>query len=199
MEAWADAAYFGDLKDLEKTYGEEFGSQLKASILAFPHGLKKLAATIPIRNHGPFPLIHSDFAFWNVVVDDDYKVLGVIDWEFAHSGPWETVHFPSCYMPTPAPMGPTEWYDDDGMPKDPDLKEAFREMDEYVDAVRKVERSKDLPPTLSAVLSDRAGQDLALAMKLYTDDGKHGYYSNILEKHSQRWGGGNKDLEAAQL
>ena len=81
---------------------------------------------------------------------------------------------------------------DDGLPKDPDEKEAFREMNEYVDAVRQVERSKNLPPTLSAVLSDRAGQDLAHAMQLYTDDGKHGYYSNILEKHSQRWGGGNE-------
>ena len=183
MEAWADAAYFGDLKDLEKGYSEESASQLKASILAFPPRLKKLAATIPIRNHGPFPLIHSDFASWNVVVDDDYKVLGLIDWEFARSGPWETVHFPSCFMPTPAPMSPTEWYDDDGMPTYPDVIKGFREMDEYVDVVRQVERSKDLPPTLSAVLSDRAGQDLALAMKLYSDDGQHGYYSSVLEKY----------------
>lgn len=132
-------------------------------------------------------------------MDDDFKALGLIDWEFSHSGPWETVHFPLYFMPTPAPMCPAEWYDDDGMPKDPDEKEAFREMNEYVDAVRQVERSKNLPPTLSAVLSDRAGQDLAQAMQIYTDDGKHGYYSNILEKHSQRWGGGNEDLKAAQV
>ena len=96
-------------------------------------------------------------------------------------------------------MGPAEWYDDDGIPTDPDVIEGFREMDEYVDVVRQVERSKDLPPTLSAVLSDRAGQDLALAMKLYTDDGKHGYYSSVLEKHSERWAEGSKDVKAAQL
>ena len=35
-------------------------------------------------------------------------------------------------------------------------------------------RLKDVSPTLSAVLSDRARQDLALAMRLYMNDGKLG-------------------------
>ena len=83
LEAWADAAKFDDLERLEEMYGKEQGNRIKASIFAFPPGLANLAATIPVRNHGPFPLIHSDFALWNVVVDDNYKVLGVIDSEYA--------------------------------------------------------------------------------------------------------------------
>ena len=197
MEAWADAAKFDDLERLEEMYGKEQGNRIKASILAFPPGLTKLAATIPVRNHGPFPLIHSDFALWNVVVDDNYKVLGVIEWEYAQSGPWEMVHFPTCFMPAPVPMGPSEWSDDAGTPDW--LKVSFREMEGYVDVVRQAERAKNLSPTLSAVLSDPAGRDLAYAMRLYTVDGKHGYYARILEKHRERWGGGNKDSEAAQL
>lgn len=58
---------------------------------------------------------------------------------------------------------------------------------------------KDLSGTLSAVLSDRAGQDLALAMRLYIHDGKLGYYSTILERHRESWSGGSKHSEAAQL
>lgn len=207
LEAWAEAAQFPNLESVrESCVGaaggkavddkdtEERISRLEASILAFPSRLKKLAVNVPLRNNGPFPLIHSDFAPWNILVDDDYKVLGVIDWEFSHTGPWEMVHFFMGFMPTPAPMAPPEWYDDAGMPLRDNLKETFREMKEYVDVVRQVERAKGLSPTLSAVLSDRAGQDLAFAMRLYAVNGKHGYYSRILDVHHERWGGGNKGL-----
>lgn len=210
LEAWAEAAEFPSLEGVRSSSHwmaggkivsnediEEEISGLEASILAFPAKLKKLAANIPLRNDGPFPLIHSDFAYWNVIVDDGYKILGVVDWEHSHTGPWEMVHFAMGFMPTPAPMNPPESYDDAGVPRDDELKESFREMEEYVDVVRQVEQAKGLSPTLSAVLCDRAGQDLAYAMRLYTVDGKHGYYSNILDVHRERWGGGHKDSEAA--
>lgn len=188
---WGAAGKIVDNEDIEKLI-----SQLETSILAFPARLRKLASTISIRNHGPFPLIHPGLASWNMVVDDDYKVFGVIDWEFVQSGPWEMVHFPTSFMPTPAPMDPPEYYDDMGMPLDDELKEAFREMKEYVDVVRQTEHAQGLSPTLSSWLSDRAGQDLAYALRLYID-GKHGYYSKILDAHSERWGKGNNDTEAA--
>lgn len=205
MEAWADAAEFRGLEDFKAIhrprygaqYGEEFASQLEASILAFPSELQKLTATIPIRNYGPFPLIHPDFACWNVVVDDYYKVLGVIDWEFAHSGPWEMVHFPACFMPTPAPMDLSTNYDENGMPVNEKIKQEFQEMREYREVVRKVEQAKGLLPTLSAVLGDGAGQDLAHALHLYVDDGKHGAYCKVLDAHRERWTKGDKGAEEA--
>ena len=62
------------------------------------------------------------------------------------------------------------------MPRDDELKESLKELKElkeYVDVVRQVEQANELFPTLSAVLSDRAGQDLAYAMRIYGVDGKH--------------------------
>ena len=51
-----------------------------------------------------------------------------------------------------------------------------------------------MSPTLSAVLSDRGGQDLAYAMRLYTIDGKHGYYSKVLDVRHERWVEAKKTL-----
>ena len=165
-------------------------------MVAFPTRLKKLAATIPIRNNGPFPLIHVDFGFWNVVVDDDYKILGLIDWESAYVQPWERVTFPLCVGPGPAPMGPSEWYDADGAPLTEHLKKGVEEEKDYVDAVRRYEEARGLPPTLSNVLGDRAGQDLADALHSY-DEGNHRWYSRILDIHHERWSGGDGESEAA--
>ena len=163
---------------------------------AFPTRLKKLAATIPTRNSGPFPLVHVDFGFWNVVVDDDYKILGLIDWESAHIQPWERVRFPLCVEPSPAPMGPSIWYDADGVPLTEHLKEGLEEEKSYVNAVRRYEEARGLSPTLSDVLGDRAGQDLAYVLHCYCE-GTHGWHSRILDIHHERWRGGNKALEAA--
>ena len=177
------------LERLKELYGEENGKELDASMVAFPNKLKKLAATIPTRNSGPFPLIHVDFGFWNVVVDDDYKILGLIDWESAHVQPWESVRFPLCVGPSPAPMGPPQWYDAGGVPLTEDLKKGLEEEKDYVDAVRRYEEARGLSPTLSNVLGDRAGQDLAYALHCY-GEGMHGWYSRILDIHHERWSGG---------
>ena len=184
------------LEQLKALYGESSGKELESSIVAFPTRLKKLAATMASRNSGPFPLIHFYFGFWNVVMDDDYKILGVIDWEFAYPEPWETVQFPLCMGPSPAPMGPSHWYDADGVPVNGDIKNGLKEEKEYVDAVRRYEQARGLSPTLSAVLSDRAGQDLAYALHSYSE-GIHGYYSKILDIHHERWNGANRESEAA--
>lgn len=209
LEAWAEAAKFPNLelvrgnsiwqaggKIVDNRDTEEEINQLETSILAFPSRLMKLAANIPLRNNGPFPLVHSDFASWNVVVDDDFKIVGVIDWEYSHTGPWEMVHFAMGFMPTPAPMEP-DLYDAAGIPWDDEMKEILRELTKYVSMVQQVEQAKNLPPTLSAVLNDRAGQDLAYAMRFYTIDGKLGYYSRILDVHHERWGESIEDSEAA--
>ena len=98
--------------------------------------------------------------------------------------------------PSLAPVGPSQWYDADGVPVDEDLKKGLEEEKSYVDAVRRYEEARGLPPTLSNVLGDRAGQDLAYALHSY-GEGMHGWYSRILDTHNERWNGGNKELEAA--
>lgn len=39
----------------------------------------KLASKLCIQDRGPFPVCHVDFGHNNIVVGDNYKILGVID------------------------------------------------------------------------------------------------------------------------
>lgn len=72
-------------------------------------------------------------------MDDDYNIF---DRELYHTGPWETVHFAIGFMPTPAPMAPSERYDNASMPRDDKPKQAFRQRKKYIDMVRQVEQVK---------------------------------------------------------
>ncbi|UKZ76491.1 hypothetical protein TrVFT333_004197 [Trichoderma virens FT-333] len=47
---------------------------------------------------GPFHLNHMDMGMQNILVDDEYNFVAIIDWEFAQSAPWEVNHYP---MPIP--------------------------------------------------------------------------------------------------
>ncbi|KAF2498506.1 hypothetical protein BU16DRAFT_570967 [Lophium mytilinum] len=49
-------------------------------------------------NTGPFHLNHMDMGTQNILVDDAFNFLAVIDWEFAQSAPVEVNHYP---MPFP--------------------------------------------------------------------------------------------------
>ena len=160
--------------------------KITAQIANFRLRVGQLASKIAVRDQGPFPLFHADYGHHNIVVDDDYNVLGVIDWEHACSVPWESIYFPWTLSVVPAPMVPDN-YDDDGIPKDCDTRATTDEQKEYIKKVQEVERKKGLSPLLSATLADRASQDLAYSMKLYVEDGICGQYTNILDVHQKRW------------
>lgn len=189
LMAWAETAIFNDMEGAD--------DEIKASIMAFPQKLKALAANIPARDHGPFPLVHDDFGHNNIVVDDDYNILGVIDWEHAGSMPWESVFFPLTLSLLPRPMMP-EWMYENGVPKNEEVRVIMDERKDYVNAVCRIERQEGSSHFLSAALGDEVGQELAYAMKLYVHDGKFGLYSRILDVHHNRWGrqagGSQKDL-----
>ncbi|KAK4033372.1 hypothetical protein C8A01DRAFT_50020 [Parachaetomium inaequale] len=50
------------------------------------------------KSKGPFHLNHMDMGIQNILVDDDFNVVAVIDWELAESAPWKVNHYP---MPIP--------------------------------------------------------------------------------------------------
>ena len=177
--AWAENISFPGMEGAD--------DEAKASIVDFPPRIKAIAANIPIRNHGPFPLVHDDFAHNNIVVDDAYNILGIIDWEHASSMPWETVYFPLTLSVLPPPMMPA-WMYENGVPKNEKTRVRISERQDYMDEVCRVEKREGLSHSLSAALGDEAGQQLAYAMRLYAHDGKHGYYSKILDAHHRRWG-----------
>ena len=174
--------------DFVKERCEEGYEEIIAQIADFPSKIGELAAKLAIRDHGPFPLFHVDFGHHNIVVDDDYNVLGVVDWEYACSVPWERIYFPWTLSVVPAPMAPDN-YNEKGMPKDPRVGAILREQKDYISTVRETEQNKGLSRLLSATLADQAGQDLAYAMKIYAEDGVCGLYTNVLDVHKDEWQG----------
>ncbi|KND91973.1 hypothetical protein TOPH_03289 [Tolypocladium ophioglossoides CBS 100239] len=45
-------------------------------------------------DQGPFHFNHMDMGIQNILVDDDFNIIAVIDWEFAQSAPWEVICYP---------------------------------------------------------------------------------------------------------
>lgn len=45
---------------------------------------------------GPFPLNHMDIGTPNILIDEEYNIVGIIDWEMAQSAPWDVnyYHYP---------------------------------------------------------------------------------------------------------
>ena len=107
LQAWAEHAQFcGGTDGLKERCGDS-GEEILQGVLAFPRRISEAAGRIALRDNGPFPLVHPDFLHSNIIVDDSWKPLGVIDWEYAQSAPWETVEFPimlrRCSQPMDAP------------------------------------------------------------------------------------------------
>jgi len=42
----------------------------------------------------PFHFNHMDMGIQNILVDDDFNFVAVIDWELAQTAPWEVNHYP---------------------------------------------------------------------------------------------------------
>lgn len=168
---------------VKQIWGDGY-EEIVSQIVNFPPKVGELASKITARDHGPFPLFHVDFGHNNIVVDDDYNVLGVIDWEHACAVPWERIYFPWSLSTVPAPMAPDN-YDENGTPKDPSTSTVIGEQKTYIDTGQSIERNKGLAPILSATLANQASQDLAYAMKLYTEDGICGRYTDVLRVHQE--------------
>lgn len=49
-----------------------------------------------------FPFNHMDLGMQNILVDDDFNFLAIIDWEFAQTAPWQVNHYPM-------PFSGTQW------------------------------------------------------------------------------------------
>lgn len=153
------------------------------SVSLFPESISKLADRLSVCNHGPFPLCHGDFGHNNIIVDDNYRVLAVIDWETAFAGPWEIFgDFPLTLSVVPPAMDAPWNYNQDGSPKSSDLVQKFTDQKYYIAAVREVEnRSEGGNHFLSAALEDSRRQHLVTGMRLY-ESGKVGWYSKLIDK-----------------
>lgn len=150
----------------------------------FPAQLAKLLEQGPLNpefDKGPFPLRHVDFGHNNIIVDDEWNILGVIDWEYAIAAPWEMV---SENM-TVRHMSRTIWpmyYTDTGAPRD-DARVNLGHQAYLLACVKKWENELGLTDTLSRVMSSEKMVDLAYAFKSYEEYRKPGFYLRMLRAH----------------
>lgn len=151
------------------------------SIRHFPDTMTKLASSLSKYDNGPFPLYHPDFYQSNVIVDENFDVLGIIDWEGASTVPWEFVQFPLFLTALPAAMDDPNNYDKNGCPKDDDAKSRLSERSAYAELVQTKELELNVDQKLSNVLRNPDIQGLAYAVKVYHDPGKMGFYCETLK------------------
>lgn len=160
-----------------------FATTIIPSVKSFPQAIHDAASKLSVHNNEPFPLCHGDFGHNNTVVDDNYGILGVIDWEFAFAAPWEIFSaFPLGLTATPLKMDLPSLYDADGNPEDEELVERFRDRENYLLAVKQEEERLDLDKEflLSEVLGDTKREAVISAMRLY-GIGKPGWYMKVVE------------------
>ncbi|KAJ5561625.1 hypothetical protein N7461_000386 [Penicillium sp. DV-2018c] len=181
--AWADNAKFpmGEAR-IRSMLPSHMADEIILSIQRFPSRLKDAVKTLslPLRK-GPFPLHHPDFYHSNVIIDEAYNILSIIDWEGASTVPWEAVDFPAFLYTVPPPIDLPSKYDGDGYPIDPEIQNRWEERQDYVQSVERGERERGLGCELSTVLASSMIQNLATSIRLYSEDGKVGYYCRLLD------------------
>ncbi|PCD21225.1 hypothetical protein FGRA07_11752 [Fusarium graminearum] len=182
FEAWATHSKFGKTDEQLRAASGQFADEIARSTALFLPTIKKLANKLSVHDHGPFPICHGDFGHNNVIVDDDYRVLGVIDWEGAFAGPWEIFgDFPLSISTVPPAMDAPWVYNEDGSPISVEVAQKVEDQKDYVAAVKKEENRIGLSHHLSEALENADKQQLATAMRLFWD-GKVGWYSKVVDK-----------------
>ncbi|KAF1948850.1 hypothetical protein CC80DRAFT_540719 [Byssothecium circinans] len=63
---------------------------LRQAADSFPRRLRStVEKVIPAGHSSNYPIVHPDFQMHNLLLNDEYEIVGVIDWEHAHSAPIE--------------------------------------------------------------------------------------------------------------
>ncbi|GAB1206987.1 hypothetical protein APSETT445_005691 [Aspergillus pseudonomiae] len=133
FRAWSTKVEFGlseaQLRDTAGPYAEE----ISLSLSAFREWVNDNAESLLAH----FPYVMVIFGHNNMVFDDTYRLLGVIDWETAFAGPYEvSCEFPLSMSVVPPVMDVPWKYDEMGCPKDPDERQKFADRASYIAIVR---------------------------------------------------------------
>ncbi|KAJ5943995.1 hypothetical protein N7516_004163 [Penicillium verrucosum] len=180
FNAWADSVKFKLDKETITQMMQRSpipAEQMVAIIENFPSQIKAIASRLSLCNEGPFPLAHDDFLHSNIMVDENFDVTGIIDWEGACTVPYELVSFPDFLTAMPVSFDLPQKYDQDGQPFDEELRETWRERGEYIEMVKSAELQDSL---LSACLSSKRNQAIAYSYGAYTSVGKLGLYDRVI-------------------
>ncbi|KFZ14755.1 hypothetical protein V501_03062 [Pseudogymnoascus sp. VKM F-4519 (FW-2642)] len=121
--------------------------------------------------NGPFHFNHMDMGTQNILVDEDFNFLAIIDWEFAQSAPWEVNHYP---MPFPQVFSDDKIRriieDPDHIAHDNISRQAYARglyRQKFADAERALERrGKTLPKSIADTMHGAASRIYAIAEKI---------------------------------
>ncbi|KAJ6131795.1 Aminoglycoside phosphotransferase [Penicillium samsonianum] len=180
--AWGEHTKFPETEVWMRDHlPEEYADEVVTSIGDYPRRIKEQRFDITVRNEGPFPLRHTDFLHSNVIVDAEFNVLSVIDWEHAGTVPWERVEFP-IFLSTLPPALDFPWkYGADGKPLDDDTRKDWEERENYVRSVEEAEKEMGYDDRLSSMLGSMYYQNLAACFTRY-EEGKLGVYCRALDE-----------------
>lgn len=184
FKAWATKIEFGLTESQLKEAAGPFAGEVSLSASSLKSWIHSNAEKISVCNKGPFPLCHGDFGHNNMIFDDKYRLLGVIDWEGAFAAPWEVAaEFPLSLSVVPPPIDVPWNYDEMGTPKDEENRQRFADREEYIAIVEQQEGELGFADgyRLSEALRDDRRQYLASAMRLY-QNGKPGWYAKVTQK-----------------
>lgn len=117
--------------------------------------------------------------FTNIMADENFSVTGIIDWEGARTVPWELVAFPEFLQAMPPSFDLPYNYDAHGQPLGEELRQRWRERQDYIEMVRSAEIGDNL---LSTCLGSNRSQALAYAYGAFTSIGKLGFYDRVVEE-----------------
>lgn len=180
--AWGTHAKFpiSETKIKQQIKDDKLSNRLSTATRMFPSQVQSKASQLAIHN-GPFPIYHPDLYYSNILVDDNYQILAVIDWEGACTVPWEMVELPLFLNTVPRPMDAAWNYDATGKPKQAETKQQWHDRGQYVRLVQEAEKLQGsmADSQLSKILQDEKLQHLAFALREYLE-GKLGFYDNIL-------------------
>jgi hypothetical protein len=174
FKAWAESAVYRHTdKFLRRCCPANIVEDLLSSTKDFPARLTTFAQHYHFQK-GPFPLFHTDLLKSNVLIDSEYNIQAVIDWEGAVVVPWELVEFiKELTILPPLMSGP--FHEDDE-----EWRENLEDRRKYVEVVREIEKVRRVDGKLSTTLSDWNTQNLASTIWLY-GAGKMGLYSEIFK------------------
>lgn len=123
FKAQATKAKFLKSRDLiQKSMKNGLVNDVLSLIREFPHRIKALASRLSSYDNGPFPVQHLDFLHRNIIINESYRVLGVIDQEGACTIPQELVEFLLFLETVPFPIDASQNYDDNGQPLNEDIR-----------------------------------------------------------------------------
>jgi len=95
----------------------QYPAEIFLFLSSYPQTSSELAGSLPIRDHGPIPLCHGSSSHNNIVVGDEYQVVGEVEWE-AMRGCWR---FPLDSFSSLISHGCTTEYNEKGCSRVADL------------------------------------------------------------------------------